>query len=87
MAATGVSGVLNVLGPVVLLISALLTAGYLMPIVIRGFFPGEGETFEKKEPSYVMLVPLCLLAGLSVLLGAFPDAMINLFSNLAAILM
>lgn len=87
MAMTGVNAAFNVAGPVVLLISALLTAGYLMPIVIRGFFPGEGETFEKKEPSYVMLIPLCLLAGLSVLIGAFPDGLINLFSTLAAGLM
>jgi len=87
MAMTGVNAALNVAGPVVLLISALLTAGYLMPIVIRGFFPGEGERFEKKEPSYVMLIPLCLLAGLSVLIGAFPDALIGLFSALAAGLM
>ena len=26
----------------ILLISALLTAGYLLPIVVEGFFPGEG---------------------------------------------
>lgn len=29
------------LGPVVLLISALLTAGYLLPLTMKGFFPGE----------------------------------------------
>lgn len=28
------------LGPVILLISALLTAGYLLPLTIQGFFPG-----------------------------------------------
>lgn len=33
-------GFLSVLAPIVLLISALLTAGYLFPIVIDGFFPG-----------------------------------------------
>ncbi len=29
------------IGPVVLLVSALLTAGYLLPITIHGFFPGK----------------------------------------------
>lgn len=36
-------GALSVVAPVILLISALLTAGYLFPIVIDGFFPGHEE--------------------------------------------
>ena len=38
------TGVLSVLAPIILLVSALLTAGYLFPIMINGFFPGEEET-------------------------------------------
>ena len=34
-------GFLSILAPVILLVSALLTAGYLFPIMINGFFPGE----------------------------------------------
>lgn len=37
------AGVYTWLGPVVLLISALLTAGYLLPVAMKGFFPGMGE--------------------------------------------
>ena len=37
------TGVFSVLAPVILLVSALLTAGYLLPIMIDGFFPGEEE--------------------------------------------
>ena len=37
-------GILGILAPVILIISALLTAGYLFPIMIDGFFPGEEET-------------------------------------------
>lgn len=37
------AGVFSWLGPVVLLVSALLTAGYLLPIAVKGFFPGKGE--------------------------------------------
>lgn len=36
-------------GPVILLISALLTAGYLLPIITRGFFPGEARAFQGNE--------------------------------------
>jgi len=64
------------LGPVVLLVSALLTAGYLLPITIRGFLPGadyDYEGMQKKEPSGVMVIPLLVLAGLSVFLGVFPN--------------
>lgn len=64
------------LGPVILLVSALLTAGYLLPVTVRGFLPGadyDYEGLEKKEPAGVMVVPLIILAGLSVLLGVFPN--------------
>ena len=58
--------------PVVLLISALLTAGYLLPISIDGFFPGpdfDYEHLEKKDPTNQMVVPVMILAGLAVLFG------------------
>lgn len=35
------TGVFAWLGPVVLLVSALLTAGYLLPVAMKGFFPGD----------------------------------------------
>lgn len=68
------------LGPVILLVSALLTAGYLLPITMRGFFPGEGydaSHFEKKEPSLMMLIPLILFAILTVILGLMPNTLIG----------
>lgn len=34
------AGAWSFIGPAVLLVSALLTAGYLLPLTIRGFFPG-----------------------------------------------
>ena len=64
------------LGPVVLLISALLTAGYLLPITVNGFLPGadyDYGTLEKKEPNLVMLIPLVVLAALAVALGLLPN--------------
>lgn len=89
---TGVAGFFSWLAPAVLLISALLTAGYLFPISIHGFFPGQEENgqrkfFEKKEPSHVMLIPLIILTTLSVVAGIFPTGMIELFQRLAETLM
>lgn len=68
--------VFDVLGPVVLLISALLTAGYLLPLTIHGFFPGADYDYrclQKKEPCKLMTVPILILTILSVLIGLFPD--------------
>lgn len=78
------------LGPVILLVSALLTAGYLLPITINGFLPGkdfekeaENSTDEKfqcykkaKEPGLLMLIPIIILTALSVVIGLFPEVMI-----------
>ena len=64
------------LGPVVLLTSALLTAGYLLPITIKGFLPGADFNYrelQKKEPNLTMLIPLLILAVLAVALGVFPN--------------
>ena len=74
------------LGPVVLLTSALLTAGYLLPIVMKGFFPGEEGTdmdLSKKDPSALMLVPFILLAGMVLLLGILPNPLIQYVTDIA----
>lgn len=84
---TGI-GVFSWLGPVVLLVSALLTAGYLLPITMKGFFPGgENKAVSKKEPSLFMLVPLIVLAALAVLLGMIPNPMIQYVSDIALTLL
>ena len=79
------------LGPVVLLLSALLTAGYLLPIMIQGFFPGkdfdESELKKRKlvgkEPSACMLVPVVILGIASILLGCFPGSLITMLEQIA----
>lgn len=68
------------IGPAVLLISALLTAGYLLPVTIHGFFPGadyDYQKLQKKEPNGFMTVPVLILTILSVLVGLFPNVLIN----------
>ncbi len=66
------AGALSILGPVILLISALLTAGYLFTISIRAFLPGADfpyETVVHREPGLFMLVPMILLAIAAAVLG------------------
>lgn len=83
-------GVFRWIGPVVLLISALLTAGYLLPVTMKGFFPGkdaEQTEWKKLEPPYLMLLPLAFLALMAVLLGVFPNPLIRYFGQIAATVM
>ena len=82
-------GIFGWLGPVVLLISALLTAGYLLPVTMKGFFPGHGEAVsaEKQEAKPGMLFPLAVLAAAAVLLGVFPNPLIQYVSRIAEALM
>ena len=83
---SGIS-VFSWLGPVVLLVSALLTAGYLLPITVNGFLPGADFPYSelrKKEPNLTMLVPLLILAALAVLLGVFPGFLTDYLSGILA---
>lgn len=78
------------LGPVVLLVSALLTAGYLLPVTIRGFFPGADYDYAslvKKEPVKTMLVPMAVLAALALILGIVPESLIQGFSAITGQMM
>ena len=83
-------GIFSWLGPVILLISALLTAGYLLPITVHGFLPGseyKDVKFEKKEPVKMMLVPLSILGMLTVILGIFPNPLTEFIQGISSSLL
>ncbi len=62
------------LGPVVLLVSALLTAAYLLPVSIDGFFPGHTESeLESCEVGWRTYLPLIVLTVLTILFGLCPS--------------
>lgn len=81
------TGFFTWLGPVILLLSAMLTAGYLLPVSIKAFFPGSDydyEALQKKEPNLLMTIPMVLYAAAALLLGMFPGAFMGFLQNLAA---
>ena len=89
---TGVAAFFSWFAPMILLLSALLTAGYLFPISMKGFLPGRNadgslKFFEKKEPTHVMLIPLVLLTTLSLVAGMFPNGLVDFLTKLASTLM
>jgi multicomponent Na+:H+ antiporter subunit D len=54
-----------------LVISALLTAGYLFPVAFKAFFPGKDAVVpeEKQEPNALMTVPMIVLCSVSLIMG------------------
>lgn len=79
-------GALSWIIPVVLLVSALLTAGYLLPVSIKGFWgseSAESETKTVKEP-LLMVIPLVLLSLIALAGGIFANKTGNILSEVAS---
>lgn len=70
-------------GLLVLILSALLTAGYLLPIVTAGFFPGKDYISEHREVQKEMLWPQLLFVLLCLGLGLFPGGVLRWLGVLA----
>ncbi len=78
------------IGAAALLISALLTAGYLLPISVKGFLyePEDVALLEKcRGTERLMLVPLIIAAAFTVLFGIYPAPLVNFINGIAAALM
>lgn len=78
----GVSAPLSYVIPVVLLVSALLTAGYLLQISVRAFYPGDARlpefvTPESKKEPVLMVIPVVLLALVALCGGIFSEATLS----------
>ncbi len=83
-------GAFSWIGPVVLLVSALLTAGYLLPITINGFLPGadyDYKSLKKREPAKSMIVPIIILAAIAVLLGVFPNPLVEMIQEIVNVVL
>lgn len=74
-------------GIVCLLISSLLTAIYMLNVVIRAFFPKaefDYDTIETvTDPGWKMCLPLILCAAFVVGFGLFSDPLVQFFHDVA----
>ena len=76
--AQGAMGMLRYPGITILMVSALLTAGYLLPVVTNGFFPGKEfnahQTYAvcNHKKTWLMWISTAVLAAAVVVLGMFP---------------
>ena len=70
-----------------LLVSALLTAIYMMSIVIRGFFPDKDFDYETikeyTDPNWKMVVPLSIFAVILVIFGLHSGPLIDFLTAVA----
>ena len=79
---------LAVAGIAALLISALLTAIYMMTISVRAFFPGKDFDYSKisdvEDPNWMMILPLVLFVIAMFIFGLHPEPMISALTGLAS---
>jgi multicomponent Na+:H+ antiporter subunit D len=71
---------------VALLVSTILNAGYFVPVLFNAFFrsPDPGVNIENyKEAPLTMVVPLFLMAVISVLLGLYPESFLGFINTMA----
>ena len=71
-----------------LLISALLTAIYMLTIVIRAYFPGNDFDYntlheEIHDPDWRMILPLTLFVITMVVFGVYSGPLVNFFTSVA----
>ena len=64
---------------VILLISGLLNAGYLFPVIRRAFFNKSEKHTKFGEASMFMVIPLVITALLSIFLGLVPNGIFHFF--------
>ena len=85
-AAVESSNTLAYVGVACLLLSALLTAIYMLGIVCRAFLPSRQETALETaaDPSWQMCLPLIFCAAATVLLGLFSEPLVVFFRTVAA---
>jgi multicomponent Na+:H+ antiporter subunit D len=71
--------------PATLLLSALLTSLYLLPIITEAFFKkdSDGKVVVKEAPMK-MLVPIVLITLIVIYLGLFPNALINFIEKISS---
>ncbi|MGN0388660.1 MAG: complex I subunit 5 family protein [Suilimivivens sp.] len=74
-------------GIVCLLISALLTAIYMLTIVVRAFFPEKGfdnrKRKEYRDPSWKMMVPLSIFAIFILIFGLYSGPIVDFLTDVA----
>lgn len=77
-------------GIAALLVSALLTAIYMLTISVRAFFPGRNFDYstisDVEDPDWMMLLPLVLFVVAMVVFGLHPEPVLSALESVAALM-
>lgn len=88
-AAAESGNVLSYFGIAALLISALLTAIYMLSVVFRAFIPGNDFDYETvkeyKDPNILMLLPLTIFAIVIFIFGLHSQPFVDFFKQVAGL--
>lgn len=83
-AAISLGTVESIIGFGAILVSAILTAIYMMQIVLRAYYPVEEVKDETKcDPTWKMLLPLFLFSAAMVVFGLYSAPLISFFEKVA----
>jgi multicomponent Na+:H+ antiporter subunit D len=84
-AAVESDNVLSYVGVACLLLSALLTAIYMLSVVSRAYFSGRGEVVPETvtDPGWRMCLPLLVCAAATVILGLCSRPLVDFFQAIA----
>jgi len=76
-------------GAAALMISALLTALYMLTIVVRAFFPGKDFDYETisdvRDPNWLMILPLAIFVIVMFCFGLHSGPVIRLLQEIAGV--
>ncbi len=80
-------GRLGIIAIGVMMVSALLTAIYMMTVVVRAFYPGKDFDPENisgiSDPTWRMLLPITLISSLIIFFGIYSGPLIRFFEQIA----
>ena len=75
-------------GLAAILVSALLTAIYMMSIVVRAFFPKNDFDYntigDVKDPNWMMMLPLVIFVCVIIVIGLHPTGLTDLLEQVVA---
>lgn len=87
-AAVESGNVLAYVGVAMLLLSALLTAIYMLNVVVRAFFPKQDFNYKTiehvKDPTWQMCLPLIICSIATIVLGFCSQPLVQFFTDIAA---
>ncbi|MDE6874763.1 MAG: proton-conducting membrane transporter [Lachnospiraceae bacterium] len=75
------------LGPAILLVSAVFTAAYLLPLSVTGFLPGKEAdgrevVYRREKESIWMVLPMAVLTAAAVGFGIFPNGLMRFLNTI-----